>query len=136
MSNLTLQNFKKDVYFPKVAAAMADVLAKGKVVSPIQVFQHMQLLDSDKVADWKMGRIPFLEKVIKCNLNKASRVLRLMRFHAHDLKRKPSPTVYKRKSMFLRFTKTCDPNLELAYATCFVTVYKKPTPEIAVVQSD
>jgi hypothetical protein len=32
-----------------------------------------------------MGRVPYLEKVIKCNLTSLARLLRILRLHAHDL---------------------------------------------------
>jgi len=66
--------------------------------------------------------------VVKCNLSKASRILRILRFHAHDLNLKPSMTVYKRKTaggkIPLRFSKSGEKNLEEAYARHFVRLGK------------
>jgi hypothetical protein len=62
-----------------------------------------------------------------CNLAKASRILRILRMHAHDLDLKPSLTEYKRwskGSCLLRFSKTGDHNLEDAYARHFVSPRK------------
>jgi hypothetical protein len=68
--------------------------------------------------------VPYLERVIDCNLPRLSRVLRILRFHAHDLNLKPSMTVYMRwgkgPKQRLRFTRTGDPNLEEAYSRHFV----------------
>jgi hypothetical protein len=37
--------------------------------------------------------VAYLEHVINCNLSRLSRLLRILRFHAHDLNLKPSLTV-------------------------------------------
>ena len=72
----------------------------------------------------------YLEAVIHCNLTRLSRLLRILRFHAHDLNLVPSATVYRRwgkgPKQRLRFTKTGDPNLEEAYARHFVWPGKGP----------
>jgi hypothetical protein len=79
------------------------------------------------------GRVPFLERVINGNLTRLGRLLRILRFHAHDLNLKPSWTAYMRwgkgPKQRLRFTKTGDPKLEEAYATHFVWPGKTPFHE-------
>lgn len=85
----------------------------------------MGLLEQRDVDEWRKGRVPYLEKVIKCNLAKASRILRM---HAHDLNLKPSGTVYKRKikgrKIPLQFSKSGEKNLEEAYSRHFVQLGK------------
>jgi hypothetical protein len=56
----------------------------------------MGLLEEQDIDNWRKGRVPYLEKVIKCNLAKASRIPRIL--YAHDLNLKPSLTVYRRKT--------------------------------------
>jgi len=125
---LTVENYKVDKYYLKVLKAVNDELIHSNFVSPIAVFQRMQLLDKANVENWKKGQIPFLEKVIMCSLGKANRILKLIRFHAHDLNMKPSITIYKRKSrsgkLDLRFSKTGDKKLEEAYSRHFVKIGK------------
>ena len=108
---------------------MSEILTEKEVVTPLEVFVHMQLLTRDDLEGWRRGRIPYLERVIHCNLAKASRILRILRFHAHDLNLKPSSTVYLRKAagkkLPLRFSKTGDPKLEAAYACHFVAPDKR-----------
>lgn len=67
-----------------------------------------------------------------------SRLLRILRFHAHDLNLVPSAIAYVREGggprARLRFTKTGEPRIEAAYATQFVWPGKGPfhmpaTPE-------
>ena len=71
-----------------------------------------------------------MERVINCNLPRLGRLLRILRFHAHDLNLKPSLTAYMRYGngprQRLRFTKSGDPRLEEAYATHFVWPAKGP----------
>ena len=109
---------------------MADLLARVKVVAPVDVLVAMDLLGPAKLEDWRQGRVPYLERVITCNLTRLSRLLRILRFHAHNLKLVPSVTVYLRwgkgPKQRLRFTKTGDPRIEEAYARHFVWPGKEP----------
>ena len=74
--------------------------------------------------------VPYLERVIDCNLTRLSRLLRILRFHAHDLNLKPSATAYMRygkgPKQRLRFSKTGDAGIEAAYSTHFVWPGKRP----------
>ena len=79
----------------------------------------------EPLREWRRGRIPYLERVVDCNLTRLGRLLRILRFHAHDLNLKPSMTPYMRwgngPNQPLRFTKTGDPRIEEEpYATHFV----------------
>jgi hypothetical protein len=84
----------------------------------------MDLLKPDQLEQWRRGQVPYLERVIAGNLSRLSRLLRILRFHAHDLNLRPSATVYMRRGkgarQRLRFTKSGDARLEEAYATHFV----------------
>ena len=121
---MTVANYRKDKYYARVVRAVEAILATGDVVSPIDVFVHMELLSKSDVEDWRFGRIPYLEKVIRCNLAKASRILRLLRMHVHDRGLRPSHNAYvkwgKGPRIPLRFSKTGDPNLEEAYSRHFL----------------
>ncbi len=68
--------------------------------------------------------MPYLERIIDCNLARLTRLLRILRFHAHDLNLVPSVTVYVRSGRGardrLRFTKSGDAKFEEAYARHFV----------------
>ncbi len=121
MKKLSVDNFRSDPMFPRIERAVAELLAKGNVVAPVDVLVGLGLLRSEHLGDWRRGRVDFLERVITCNLSRVSRILRILRFHAHDLNLNPSFTVYNRHGkgprQRLRFSKTGDPNLETAYAT-------------------
>jgi hypothetical protein len=106
------------------------ILATGKVVASVDVLVGMDLLSPEKLEDWRRGRVSCLERVIRCNLTRLSRLLRVLRFHAHDLNLVPSVTAHMRwgkgPKQRLRFTKTGDAKLEEAYARHFVWPGKGP----------
>lgn len=51
-------NFRSDPLFPGIGRAVASLLAKGKVVAPVDVLVAMQILAPDKLADWRRGWRP------------------------------------------------------------------------------
>ncbi len=118
------RNHSKDPLYPRIVRAVDSILKDGKVVAPVNVLVRMDLLKPEHLENWRFGRVPYLERVINCNLNKLSRLLRILRFHAHELNLKPSWTAYMRlgkgPKQRLRFTKTGDNNLEKVYATHFI----------------
>lgn len=81
----TVDSFRDDPLFPRVERAVADILANGKVVATVDVLVRMDLLAPEKLEDRRLGRVPYLEKVIHCNLTRLARLLRILRLHAHDL---------------------------------------------------
>ncbi len=140
MIKVTVENYREDKYYPKVVKAVEAILAKGDVVTPIDVFVHMELLKTTDVESWRFGRVPYLEKVIHCSLGKTSRILRILRMHVHDLNMHPSQTAYvkwgKGRRTSLRFSKTGDPNLEEAYSRHFLVPGLKSKKRRSAEQSD
>ncbi len=128
MKKITLNNYTTDKYYPKIVKAVAVELQSRNFITPVEVFISMGLLERRDVENWRAGQIPYLEQAVQCNLSKASRILQILRFHAHDLNLKPSMTVYKRKTvggkMPLRFSKSGEKNIEEAYARHFVRLGK------------
>ena len=129
-AGVSVDTYRDDKLYPRVVKAARTLLARGKVVAPVDVLVGIGLLEPRRLEDWRLGRVPYLEKVIDCNLTRFSRLLRILRFHAHDLKLVPSVTAYMRwgkgPKQRLRFTKTGDPKLEGAYARHFVWPGKGP----------
>jgi len=127
---LGIDSFRNDPLYPKVACAVQVLLQRGKVVAPVDVLVGMGLLMPEHLEAWRFGRVPYLERVIRCNLTRLSRLLRILQFHAHDLELIPSITVYMRwgkgPKQRLRFTKTGDKGLEEAYSRHFVWPGKGP----------
>lgn len=112
-----VNEYKANVLYPRIVNAVSECLESSEFVTPIDVFIKLDYLSADDYRRWKSGQIEYLERVVKCNLSKAGTVLRILRFHGHDLNLYPSITIYKHKSKMLRFSKSGDPNVEKAYST-------------------
>lgn len=129
MKKISLENYRTDKFYPRIVRAVEQILETGDAVAPIDVFLRMGLIDKEAIQAWRLGQTPYLERVLKCNLSAASRILRILRMHVHDLNLRPSLTVYvkhgKGSRMRLRFTKTGEPKLEEAYARHFIRVLSK-----------
>jgi hypothetical protein len=112
----TVASYRADPLYPRIARATDDLLRRGNVVAPVDVLIVVELLTRERLEDWRRGRVPFLARVINCNLTRLGRLLRILRFHAHDLNLKPSWTAYMRwgkgPTQRLRFTKTGDLKVE------------------------
>lgn len=125
LKKITLANYRQDRYYVRIVKATEDLLRERGFVAPVELFIWMELLSAESVKDWRRGRVPYLERVIRCNLGKASRILRILRMHAHDLDLQPRLTVYKRWTRgprtLLRFSKTGERGLEDAYACHFLS---------------
>jgi len=125
MQKVTTGNYRDLKEYPRIVEAVAKTLAHKRFVTPVEVFVEMGFLTKENHERWRRGSVPYLERVIVCNLSRASRILRVLRFHAHDLNLKPSLTVYQHRGHPLRFSKSGDKNLEEAYSRHFVVVGKK-----------
>jgi hypothetical protein len=124
MKKTTRSTYKKDKYYKKVTAAVHELLKDGFVVVPAEVLIQMRYLTKEDYENWRFGRIPYLERVIGCNLSKVNRILRILRLHAADLGLRPSPTGYKKwgkgPKIFLRFSRSGAPWMEILYSTHYV----------------
>ncbi len=133
MSKITLNNYRDCKDYGEIVAAAGRILARQRHVPPIEVFVELGLLMAVDVTRWKRGEVPYLERVIRCNLSRAGRILRVLRFHAHDLNLKPSMTCYHQRKCKrpLRFSKSGEHLIEEAYARHFVVVGKSnPLAEV------
>ncbi|MCH7227839.1 hypothetical protein [Haloferula sp. A504] len=131
LPKLTVANYREFKDYPKIVATVPRILARKRFVAPVELFVEMGLLRPADLESWKRGQVPCLERVIRCNLTRAGRILRLLRFHAHDLKLKPSHTVYHHRKHPLRFSRSGEPKLEEAYSRHFVVLGKRddlPSP--------
>jgi len=141
---VSVETYRDDPLYPRIVRTVSSILARGKVVAPVDVLVGMGLLDPTRLDAWRFGQVPYLERVINCNLMALSRLLRILRFHAHDLKLVPSDTAYVRwgngHKQVLRFTKTGDKKLEQAYCRHFIwpgkCEFHPPAPRSETVQND
>ncbi len=116
--------YQKDKYYRAVTAAVAQLLKDRSVILPVEVLMQMGCLTKEDYENWRFGRIPYLERVIRCNLSKVNRILHILRLHAHDRGLYLSHTVYKKwgkdQKILLRFSKSGNPAIEELYATHYV----------------
>ncbi len=110
---------KKSFSHP-IANAAGKVVDKKGYVSTIDLFLELGWLTSHKLTDWKMGRIPYLERVITANLKKISRAMKELKSWATHSNLKRSMTGYKHKGQLLRFSKSGNSHIENAYRTHYV----------------
>jgi hypothetical protein len=125
MVKVTLQNYRESKDYRKIVAAVGRILARQRFVSPVEVFVELQFLMPDDLQKWKRGQVPYLERVIRCNLSRAGGILRVVGFHAHDLNLKPSHTCYHHRKHPLRFSKSGEYRIEESYSRHFVVVGKR-----------
>ncbi len=134
MPKTAVTRYRKDPLYARIARATDEILRRGRVVTPVDVLIAMNLLTREHLEDWRRGRIPYLERVIDCNLSRLARLLRILRRRAEEICLKPSFTAYMRwgpgPKARLRFTKTGDPRLEEAYATHFVGRGSEPSQRV------
>jgi hypothetical protein len=126
VKKITPSNYKKDKLYGPVARAVHEIMQADQVVTPIDVLMRLQRLSRKDYEDWRFARIPYLERVLVGNLSKLNRILRILRIHAESMGLTASHTEYRKwgkggKRIVLRFTKSRDPRIEIAYSTHYVT---------------
>jgi hypothetical protein len=124
-----VESYKSEPLYPKIARAAAVLLQRGKVVAPGGTGGD-GLADPQTTRGLANGQGALSGRVIAGNLTRLSRLLRVLRLHAHDLKLVPSVTAYMRwgkgPKQRLRFTKSGEPKIEEAYSRHFVWPGKGP----------
>lgn len=125
---------KKINFSQKIATLAGNIVSRKGDVSIIDLFIEMGWLQPDKLNDWKLRKIPYLERVIIANLSKISRAMKEFKSWAVHSKLKATLSVYKHKGHRLRFSKTGQLNIETAYSTHYVLI-KKPEEKRDVSES-
>ena len=108
----------------KLSTVTSELLKEKGYISFVDVFMKLGYLDFKDYDDWRMKRVPYLERVIKINLVRINFIMKTVRQNSLHGSLKPSWTGYKSwgkgRKIDLRFSKTGDPNIEKTYATHFV----------------
>jgi hypothetical protein len=124
VKGITPSNYAKDHYYPKVVKAVAQLLEERGVVVPVDLLNKLGFLSEEGIEEWRSGEARSLEDVLRCDVEKAARLLEILRRHAHDLKLKPTtvPCIEERngRRYLLRFSKKEDPAVEKAFSRHFV----------------
>jgi hypothetical protein len=107
----------------KLTNITSALLREKGYISLVDVFIGLGYLSEKDVEEWRMKRIPYLEKCIGVNLSKASYIVKTVRSNCIKGKLRESYTSYKSwgkgKKSALRFSKSGQSNIEVAYATHF-----------------
>lgn len=108
----------------RVENAAERVLSEQGYVSPIDVLTGIGWLPVSTVAQWRQGRLPYLEAGIQTNLVRISEAMKLFRRWATEKHLYPSETVYVARTAArprLRFSKSGDETIERLYRTHWVS---------------
>ena len=115
----------------KLRKVTADLLHEKGFFSPVDVFVQLGYLDPKDHEAWRLGRVRYLEAVIKCNLGRINFIMSTLRRISVERGLKPSWTAYrtwgKHKGRELRFSKSGATHLEQTYSTHFVRPAGKPS---------
>ena len=124
MKDISNKNYKSDKYYSIICKAVHEILNKQNYISPVDLFIYCGRLDKKKYEEWRLKKIPYLEKVIDGNLSVLNRFLRILRYHAKNTGLKESKTVYKSRGkgekVLLRFSKFNSYYMEKSYSTHYV----------------
>ena len=93
----------------KIESSMSKLLYEKKVVSVVDVFIDLGILDVKDYEKWRKGQIDYLERVCKGSLGKLSKTIDDIFKYAREKNLKISSTYYKKwgkgRKMKLRFSK-------------------------------
>ncbi|MGH9277595.1 MAG: DUF2293 domain-containing protein, partial [Acidimicrobiales bacterium] len=109
---------------PRVERAAEAALGEKNYVTPIDVLIGLRWLTTPAVDRWRQGRVEDLERVAQVNLDKLSEAMRIFRRWATAQGLRPSETAYvarTRDRRALRFSRSGDPAIELAYRTHWIS---------------
>ena len=111
----------------KVGLVVSSILKEKIYISPVDVLIKMDILSVKDYENWRFGRVPYLERVCKTNLNKLSLIIKEIKKYARQRHLKPSWTAYnqwgvKGRKIPLRFSKSGNSSIEESYATHYVVI--------------
>lgn len=111
-----------------VRSAAYELQSTEGVISPVNMLMKIGILSKKDYEDWRMGRVPYLERICQANLNKLSTAMKELRKYALENGLKPSTTGYvkwgKGRKVHLRFSKSNNPKIEEAYSTHYINEEK------------
>jgi len=109
----------------RVTEIANKTLREKQYVSCIDILSGLGWLQSSHLADWRKGKIAYLERAIQASLGKISYAMKCFRQWANRRGLKPSETSYKAKTRGpkreLQFSKSGDAKIEQAYRTHYVS---------------
>ena len=110
----------------KVKGIAHSLIYEKGYVSSVDVLMRLDYLSKGDYEAWRFGKISYLEKACQVNLSKLSLINKTIRKIANDLDLKKSWTEYnqygKSENRRLRFSKSGNKDIEVAYATHYVDI--------------
>lgn len=105
----------------RVRSAAGAVMRRNSCLTYPELFIAMGILSPKHYADWKSGRVPFLERVVQSNLTKLARIITAVRRLARELnlQRRIGPRPKQ------RYSKTGVPSLEEEYRAIYGAFSKR-----------
>ena len=61
---VSVHDFHNDPMFGRIERVVAELLARGNVVAPVDVLVGMGLLRPEHPDNWRRGRVQYVERVI------------------------------------------------------------------------
>jgi hypothetical protein len=116
-------NYKTDRYYFKVKSYVDEHLKSADSFTVPEVLIGVGMLSRQDFKAWQEGRVDYLEKVLKVDLSKLGRMLRVIDCYAKDLGLHDSHIVWQgkgKKKKSLKFTKTGAEAVERAYHKQYV----------------
>lgn len=108
----------------KLSSVTTKLLQEKGHIAFVDVFMELGTLDPKEYENWRMRRVPYLEKVITMNLSKISFVIKTVRKNCRNGKCRESWTGYKSwgkaQKVALRFSRSGEASIERTYATHFL----------------
>ncbi|QHS21682.1 hypothetical protein GWK91_01365 [Virgibacillus sp. MSP4-1] len=106
-----------------------ELIQEKGYASPVDLLVKMERLNLKQVKDWRLKKIPYLEKVMNGNLGKLNHTLHTLKKFAKEHDLKPSVTVYhswgKGPTQNLRFSKSGDRYMEELYSNHYIHKTRK-----------
>ena len=93
----------------KIKAEMDREIEERGYAAPADLLMALGYLDKGGYREWREGRVPYLEKVLRLGPQKVLRLLAVMSAYAKKEGYKPSRTAYTKNgapTVFLRFSRS------------------------------
>ncbi|MFA5522839.1 MAG: hypothetical protein WDA24_00630 [Tissierellales bacterium] len=101
-----------------------EIISTKGYIAAVDILIKMDILSYEDYEKWRFGKVPYLEKICKVNLNKMALIMKTLKKYARLNNLQPSCTAYKKwgkgNKIDLQFSKTGSPSVEKEYSTHYV----------------
>lgn len=119
----------------KIRAVTTELLNEKDYICFADVFIKLGYLDQKDYEQWRFKKVPYLEKLIKVNLNKINFIMKTVQKNSKNGNLYPRFTEYKSwgkkgQKTTLRFSKSGEKNIEKLYSSHFVKTRNKTSKRV------